>query len=108
VDYTDDDLPDFIAWYNDQGWDNGERPLRAEGRLSERSHASSPAEAVAMMEQQRNEGPRLIPVFGDDGKTVIGTGFVATSSARIFQAHAAVIGLDPHMLMPEIDWVRLQ
>lgn len=69
---------------------------------------SSPAEAVAMMEQQRNEGPRLIPVFGDDGKTVIGTGFVATSSARIFQAHAAVIGLDPHMLMPEIDWVRLQ
>jgi len=25
-----------------------------------------------MMEQQRNEGPRLIPVFGDDGKTVIG------------------------------------
>jgi len=37
-----------------------------------------------------------------------GTGFVATSSARIFQAHAAVIGLDPHMLMPENDWVRLQ
>ena len=42
VDYTDDDLPDFIAWYNDQGWDNGERPLRAEGRLSEGSHAIVP------------------------------------------------------------------
>jgi DNA helicase-2/ATP-dependent DNA helicase PcrA len=29
-------------------------------------------------------------------------------SARIFQAHASVIGLDPQMLMPESDWVRQQ
>lgn len=29
-------------------------------------------------------------------------------SARIFQAHAAVIGLDPRLALPENDWVRNQ
>jgi hypothetical protein len=74
VDYTEDDLPDFIAWYNDQGWDNGEKLgyVRKADYLNPGPPPSSPAEAVAMMEQQRNEGPRVIPVFGDDGKTVIG------------------------------------
>ena len=73
VDYTDDDLPDFIASYNDQGWNNGAKTgyLRKADYLGKPT-PSSPAEAVAMMEQQRNEGPRVIPVFGDDGKTVIG------------------------------------
>jgi hypothetical protein len=73
VDYTDDDLPDFIASYNDQGWNNREKTgyVRKADYLGEPTR-SSPAEAVAMMEQQRNEGPRLIPVFSDDGKTVIG------------------------------------
>lgn len=56
VDYTDDDLPDFIASYNDQGWNNEEKT----GYLRKTDYLGEPTPSS------------LIPVFGDDGKTVIG------------------------------------
>lgn len=38
----------------------------------EESQPNNPEEAIAYMEEREKEGPRLIPVYEKDGKTVIG------------------------------------
>ena len=65
--YEDGDLPDFIGAIATNGKlgyvrkDDLEEPLPA-----------SPEEAVEITLQQLEDGPRSVPVYADDGETVIG------------------------------------
>jgi hypothetical protein len=59
--FTDDDLPDFLGVFSDYGQQGY---IRKEDYIG--PQPSSPAEALAMPET------RVVPVFAEDGETVIG------------------------------------
>lgn len=61
VQFTDDDLPDFIGVYSDEGQQGY---IRKEDYVG--PQPSSLEEALAMPET------RVVPVFAEDGETVIG------------------------------------
>jgi hypothetical protein len=70
VDWTIDDLPDFIAAKYGGGKVGYVRKTDAFAFLFEPS-AETPEEAAERTMQRLREGPRTIPVFADDGETVI-------------------------------------
>jgi hypothetical protein len=71
VDWTIDDLPDFIAAKYGGGKVGYVRKTDAFAFLFE-PPAETDEEAHARTMQKLKEGPRTIPVFADDGQTVIG------------------------------------
>jgi hypothetical protein len=71
VDWTVDDLPDFIAAVYGGGKVGYVRKTDAFAFLVE-PPAETDEEALAQTMQKLREGPRTIPVFADDGQTVIG------------------------------------
>jgi hypothetical protein len=71
VDWTIDDLPDFIAAKYGGGKVGYVRKTDAFAFLVE-PPAETDEEALARTMQKLREGPRTIPVFADDGETVIG------------------------------------
>jgi len=70
-DWTGDDLPDFIAAVYGSGKHGYVRKTDAFVFLFE-PPAETDEEALAQTMQKFREGPRAIPVFADDGQTVIG------------------------------------
>lgn len=71
VDWTVDDLPDFIGAKYGGGKVGDVRKTDAFAFLFE-PPAETPEEAAERTMQRLREGPRTIPVFADDGETVIG------------------------------------
>jgi hypothetical protein len=71
VDSTIDDLPDFIATKYGGGKVGYVRKTDAFYFLYE-PEAETPEEAAERTMQQLRDGPRKIPVFADDGETVVG------------------------------------
>ena len=69
--WTVDDLPDFIAAKYGGGKVGYVRKTDAFADVFE-PPAETPAEAAERTMQKLREGPRKIPVFADDGQTVIG------------------------------------
>ena len=71
VDWTVEDLPDFIGAH----WGGGKvgyvRKTDAFALFLE-PPAATPEQAAERTMQRLREGPRTIPVFADDGETVIG------------------------------------
>jgi hypothetical protein len=63
VDWTVDDLPDFIAAVYGGG---------KHGYIRKTDAFQPPPETDEELMQQLREGPRTVPVFADDGETVIG------------------------------------
>jgi hypothetical protein len=71
VDWTIDDLPDFIGAKYGGGKIGYVRKTDAFADVFE-PPAETPEEAAERTMQRLREGPRKIPVFADDGQTVIG------------------------------------
>jgi hypothetical protein len=71
VDWTVDDLPDFIGAVYGGGMHGYVRKTDAFAFLFE-PPAETPEEAAERTMQRLRESPRTIPVFADDGQTVIG------------------------------------
>jgi hypothetical protein len=71
VDWTVDDLPDFIAAKYGGGKVGYVRKTDAFAFLFE-PPAKTPREVADRTMQRLRDGPRTIPVFADDGQTVIG------------------------------------
>jgi hypothetical protein len=71
ADWTVDDLPDFIGVVYGGGKHGYVRKTDAFAFMFE-PPAETPEEATERTMQQLREGPRTIPVFADDGQTVIG------------------------------------
>lgn len=71
VDWTIDDLPDFIAARYGGGKVGYVRKADAFAFMFE-PPAKTPEEVAERTMQRLRDGPRTIPVFADDGETVIG------------------------------------
>nr|WP_317333480.1 hypothetical protein [uncultured Romboutsia sp.] len=61
--------PDLIAVV---GLNDIEGYVRKVDLYDEENQPNNPEEAIAYMEKREKEGPRIIPVYEKDGKTVIG------------------------------------
>lgn len=61
--------PDLIAVV---GVNDVEGYVKKVDLYDEKNQPNNPEEAIAYMEEREKEGPRLIPVYEKDGKTVIG------------------------------------
>lgn len=61
--------PDLMAVV---GLNNVEGYARKVDLYDEANQPNNPEEAIAYMEKREKEGPRIIPVYKKDGKTVIG------------------------------------
>jgi hypothetical protein len=80
VDWTVDDLPDFIAAVYGGGKHGYVRKTDAFAFLFD-PPAETDEDALAQTMQRLREGPRTIPVFADDGQTVIGEKKIGGGSA---------------------------
>lgn len=78
--YTEDDLPDFIGAYSDDGKHGY---LRKEDYIGP-PPPSSPAEARAVPETT------VVPLFADDGKTVIGRFTFGGGGVTVVEGHDEV------------------
>ena len=61
--------PDLMAVI---GLNNVEGYVKKADLYDEANQPNNPKEAIAYMKKREQEGPRIIPVYEEDGKTVIG------------------------------------
>ncbi|MDU1540010.1 hypothetical protein ACQQ2T_10095 [Paraclostridium tenue] len=61
--------PDLMAVI---GLDDVEGYVRRVDLYDEANQPNNPEEAIAYMKKREKEGPRIIPVYKEDGKTIIG------------------------------------
>ena len=67
--YGEWEEPDLMAVV---GLNDVEGYVRKVDLYDEKNQPNNPEEAIAYMEKREKEGPRIIPVYEKDGKTVIG------------------------------------